>query len=98
MKRFQPVLLACACAAALSTGSAVGAAPAAQFSSADISEISVSYDYLTNNFYKNVSPQVVLNAVRSDLLATLRGAGVARATLPALRHKQPCRRQRPRDR
>ncbi len=79
----QPLLLACACIAALLAGSAAGAAPAT-LSSADQGEIAVSYQYLTTAFYQRVSPQVVLDSVRSDLLATLRRAGVASATLPAL--------------
>ena len=79
----QPLLLACACIAALLAGSAAGAAPAT-LSSADQGEIAVSYQYLPTAFYQRVSPQVVLDSVRSDLLATLRRAGVASATLPAL--------------
>ncbi|HEY9085919.1 MAG TPA: S41 family peptidase [Candidatus Tyrphobacter sp.] len=81
----QSLLLVCACIAALMTGPAAGAAPAAQLSSADMSEIAVSYQHLTSEFYQRVSPQAVLDSVRSDLLSTLRHAGVQHATLPGLR-------------
>ena len=76
-----------ACALALSTvaqsGVAVAAAPT--ISATDSRDIADSYGYLTSNFYQHVSPQHVLDSVRSDLLATLHSAGVANASLPAMR-------------
>jgi carboxyl-terminal processing protease len=62
------------------------AAPAAppHLSAVDAGEISTSYDYLTNNFYKKVDPQVVLDSIRAELLSAMRTAGVKNAELPAM--------------
>jgi carboxyl-terminal processing protease len=59
-------------------------AAAPQLSGADAGEVSTSYTYLTENFYKKVDPQVVLNSVRLTLLSAMRTAGVKHAGLPAM--------------
>ena len=51
---------------------------------ADAGEISTSYTYLTENFYKKVEAQNVLDSVRATLLAAMRTAGVKNAALPAM--------------
>src|ERR1700728_5292304 len=53
-------------------------------SAADAGELSTSYTYLTENFYKKVDPQVVLDSVRFTLLSAMRTAGVKHAALPAM--------------
>ena len=70
---------------------AIGARPAAvsgaalpQLSGVDAAEISTSYSYLTENFYKRVSTQAVLDSVRSTLLSAMRTAGVKAAMLPPM--------------
>ena len=55
-----------------------------QLSAADAGEVSTSYTYLTENFYKKVDPQVVLNSVRLTLLSAMRTAGVKHAELPTM--------------
>ncbi|HEY2475653.1 MAG TPA: S41 family peptidase, partial [Candidatus Cybelea sp.] len=62
-----------------------GPAAAAQvLPMADAGEVSTSYTYLTENFYKKVEPQVVLDSVRTTLLSSIQKAGVKNATLPAM--------------
>ena len=83
MKRTLVLLLF----AALAVGSArllPASAAAPQLSGADAGELSTSYTYLTENFYKKVDPQVVLNSVRLTLLSAMRTAGVKHAELPAM--------------
>jgi carboxyl-terminal processing protease len=50
----------------------------------DAGEVSTSYTYLTENFYKKVEPQAVLDSVRTTLLSVMRTGGVKHATLPAM--------------
>lgn len=76
-------LLTCALAAALVAGSAANAAPT-PLSSLDQSEIAVSYQHLTGDFYEKVSPQAVLNSVRGDLIVTLHSHGIKHVSLPLL--------------
>jgi carboxyl-terminal processing protease len=59
-------------------------AAAPQLSAADAGEVSTSYTYLTEDFYKKVDPQVVLNSVRLTLLSAMRTAGVKHPELPAM--------------
>ncbi|HLY02330.1 MAG TPA: S41 family peptidase [Candidatus Cybelea sp.] len=63
-------------------------AAAPQLSMADAGEVSTSYTYLTENFYKKVDPQAVLDSVRLTLLSAMRTAGVKHAALPAM-HAAP---------
>jgi carboxyl-terminal processing protease len=84
MKRFFSLLLTGALSAVLIELSAASAAQAPHLSTVDAGEIATSYGYLTDNFYKKVDPQVVLDSVRSQLLAALRTAGVKHAELPAV--------------
>ncbi len=63
---------------------ASAAVPAAHISMMDASEISTSYNYLSDNFYKKVEAQVVLDSVRAQLLAAMRTAGVAHISLPVM--------------
>jgi carboxyl-terminal processing protease len=60
------------------------AAQPARLSMNDAGEIATSYAYLTDNFYKKVDPQAVLDAVRAQLLGALRTAGIKHAALPAM--------------
>jgi carboxyl-terminal processing protease len=85
MKRFHLVLLVGALAAVIIGLPAASAAQAAHLSSVDAGEISTSYGYLTDNFYKKVDPQVVLDSIRVQLLAAMRTAGVKHADLPPMR-------------
>jgi carboxyl-terminal processing protease len=50
----------------------------------DAGEVSTSYTYLMENFYKKVEPQTVLDSVRQTLLSAMRTAGVKHAELPAV--------------
>lgn len=84
MKRFFSILWAGALGAILVELSAASAAQAPQLSSADAGEISTGYGYLTDNFYKKVDPQIVLDSVRTQLLSTMREGGVKHADLPAM--------------
>jgi carboxyl-terminal processing protease len=59
-------------------------AAAPQLSPAQAGEVSTSYTYLTENFYKKVDPQVVLNSVRAALLSAMRTAGEPHASLPQM--------------
>jgi carboxyl-terminal processing protease len=78
------VLLVFAAIAVSSTLLLPASAAAPQLSAADAGEVSTSYTYLTENFYKKVDPQVVLNSVRLTLLSAMRTAGVKHAELPAM--------------
>ena len=62
---------------------AASATPA-QLSSVDAGEIATSYTYLTDNFYKKVDPQAVLDAVRVQLLSAMKAAGIKHAELPVM--------------
>jgi carboxyl-terminal processing protease len=79
MKRFCSLLLAGALGGGLLQLSAASAAQS--LSSVDAGEIATSYEYLTDNFYKKVEPQLVLDSIRTQLLAAMRTAGVKDATL-----------------
>ncbi|MGB8909728.1 MAG: S41 family peptidase [Candidatus Cybelea sp.] len=83
MKRFCSLLLAVALSGALIQLPAASAAQS-QLSSVDAGEIATSYGYLTDNFYKKVDPQVVLDSIRTQLLAAMRTAGVKNAALPVV--------------
>jgi carboxyl-terminal processing protease len=83
MKRSLSLLSAGALSAALIQLPAASAAQAA-LPAADAAEIATSYDYLTDNFYKKVEPQVVLDSIRAELLAAMRTGGVKHAELPVL--------------
>jgi len=83
MKRFFSFVLACG----LTAGSfAICRVSAAQptLPALDESEIATSYDYLSDNFYKKVDPQAVLDSIRTQLLAAMRTAGVRNAELPVM--------------
>ena len=85
MKRIFSLLLVYGLSATLVQLGAVSAAPAApHLSSTDAQEVSTSYSYLTDNFYKKVDPQAVLDSVRAELLSALRTAGVKHISLPAM--------------
>ncbi|MBV8198202.1 MAG: S41 family peptidase [Candidatus Eremiobacteraeota bacterium] len=58
------------------------AAAPTHLSTVDAGEISTSYAYLTDNFYKRVDPQVVLDSVRTELLSAMRSAGIRHIALP----------------
>jgi carboxyl-terminal processing protease len=58
-------------------------------SAMDAGEIATSYGYLTDNFYKKVDPQVVLDSVRTQLLSAMRTAGVKKASLPVMHAGSP---------
>ena len=76
MKRFFSILWAGALGAVLIELSAASAAQAPHLSSTDSGEIATSYGYLTDNFYKKVDPQIVLDSVRAQLMSAMRTAGV----------------------
>lgn len=83
MKR-NLALLVFAAAALTSARLLPASAAAPQLSSADAGEVSTGYTYLTENFYKKVDPQAVLDSIRAALLSALRTAGVKHAALPAM--------------
>jgi carboxyl-terminal processing protease len=80
MKRTLLIL----CTAALIVAPIAAPAAPPHLSAVDAGEISTSYDYLTNNFYKKVDPQLVLDSIRSELLSAMRTAGIKNAELPAM--------------
>ena len=84
MKRFFLLLCIGALSAVFIEFSTAAGAQAPHISTADAGEVATSYGYLTDNFYKKVDPQVVLDSVREQLLAALRTAGVKHAGLPAI--------------
>ncbi len=84
MKRFLSILWAGALSASLFQLTVAVAAQGTHLSSVDAGEIATSYGYLTDNFYKKVDPQVVLDAIRAQLLAAMRTAGVKQAELPVM--------------
>jgi carboxyl-terminal processing protease len=84
MKRFYRILFAAALSSMLIQLPAAFAAPSQQLSAVEAEEISTSYGYLTDNFYKKVDPQVVLDSVRAELLSAMRTAGVKHAELPSV--------------
>jgi carboxyl-terminal processing protease len=84
MKRVLSLLLTGTLSAALIQLSVASAAQGVRISAVDAAEISTSYDYLTDNYYKKVDPQVVLDTVRGELLSAMRTAGVKHAELPGL--------------
>jgi carboxyl-terminal processing protease len=84
MKRTFLALLAGALVAALIQLPAISAATSTALSAVDAGEISTSYSYLTDNFYKKVDQQAVLDSVRAQLLSAMRTAGVKNAALPVM--------------
>lgn len=78
------VLLIFAAVAVSSALRLPASAAAPQLSAADAGEVSTSYTYLTEDFYKKVDPQVVLNSVRLTLLSAMRTAGVKHPELPGM--------------
>jgi carboxyl-terminal processing protease len=84
MKRITTLLLAGLLAASLTQIPAASFAATATISAADQAEIATAYDHLTTDFYKKVDPQVVLDSVRTELLAAMRTAGVKNPSLPAM--------------
>jgi carboxyl-terminal processing protease len=84
MKRTLSLLSVSGLAAVSIQLGAVSAAVPTHLSAADAGEVSTSYSYLIDNFYKKVDPQVVLDSVRSDLLSAMRTAGVKHISLPVM--------------
>ncbi len=84
MKRFLWPLWAGGLTAALIALPTASAAPAVRLSTTDAGEVSTSYTYLTDNFYKKVDPDAVLGSVHTALLAAMRTAGVKHVALPAM--------------
>jgi carboxyl-terminal processing protease len=84
MKRLSSLVFVAAVAATLIQLPAASAATASSLSAEDAGEISTGYQDLTAQYYKKVDPQVVLDAVRDDLLLAMRTAGIKHATLPAM--------------
>jgi carboxyl-terminal processing protease len=84
MKRIFPLLWAAGLAVAMIALPAASAVPAAHITLTDAGEVSTSYNYLADNFYKKVDPQVVLDSVRAELIAAMRTAGVKQIALPAM--------------
>src|SRR5580700_155108 len=84
MKRFLSILWAGALGAVLIQLSAASAAQDGRLLTVDAGEIATSYGYLTDNFYKKVDQQAVLDAIRAQLLAAMRTAGVKHAELPVV--------------
>ena len=85
MKRISALILFLALAA--TGGQLVPASAAAlpQLPGEEAAEISTSYAYLTENFYKKVDSQAVLDSVRAELLSAMRLAGVKHVALPVMR-------------
>ena len=84
MKRLLWPLWAGGLTAALIALPTASAAPAVRLSTTDAGEVSTSYTYLTDNFYKKVDPDAVLGSVHTALLAAMRTAGVKHIVLPAI--------------
>ncbi len=84
MKRIFPLLWAGGLAVAMIALPAASAVPAAHITLTDAGEVSTSYNYLADNFYKKVDPQVVLDSVRAELISAMRTAGVKQIALPAM--------------
>ena len=88
MKRFLASFIGTFFATTLIAIPAASSAPAAtpaHLSASDASEIAVGYQHLTTDFYKRVDPQTLLNQVRTQLLAAMRTAGIANASLPVMK-------------
>jgi carboxyl-terminal processing protease len=84
MKRFFSILWAAAFGAVLIELSAASAAQTPHISSVDAGEVATSYGYLTDNFYKKVDPQIVLDSVRTALMSAMRTGGFKHAELPVM--------------
>jgi carboxyl-terminal processing protease len=86
MKRISALVIAGALACGLLQLPAASASTPATpgLSPADASEISAAYAHLTTDFYKKLDPQMILDSVRTELLAAMRTAGVKNPTLPAM--------------
>ncbi len=84
MKRNLTRLAAFALATAFLQSPVGSAASPTHLSSVDAGEISTSYVYLTDNFYKRVDAQAVLDSVRTQLISAMRTAGIKHIALPAV--------------
>jgi|HubBroStandDraft_5_1064220.scaffolds.fasta_scaffold13993_3 carboxyl-terminal processing protease len=84
MKRNISLWLAAGLAVTLLQIPAASAAPVVHISMVDAGEVSTSYTYLADNFYKKVDAQVVLDSVRAQLLEAMRTAGVKHISLPVM--------------
>ena len=84
MKRLFSLLPIAALAAALVALPAASTPSSTTLPSQEANEISTSYEYLTQNYYKKVDAQQVLDSVRAELLSAMRTAGVKNASLPAM--------------
>jgi len=81
MKRLFALLPAAALATSLVALPAASTPGTSRVPAQEAREISTSYEYLTENFYKKVDQQAILDTVRLELLAAMRTAGVKNATL-----------------
>jgi len=87
MKRFLALFIGTFFATTLialpAASSTAATASSSHLAAADASEIATGYQHLTSDYYKKVDTQLMLATVRSQLLAAMRTAGIASATLPA---------------
>ncbi|HEY6326664.1 MAG TPA: S41 family peptidase [Candidatus Cybelea sp.] len=88
MKRILWPLWAGGLTAVLIALPTASAAPAAHLSTVDAGEVSTSYTYLSDNFYKKVDADAVLASVRTALLAAMRTAGIKHIALPVMHDAQ----------
>ena len=91
MKRTLVLTLLLALVATGARPATVSAAALPQLGGVDAAEISTSYSYLTENFYKHVNAQAVLDSVRATLLGAMRTAGLKAAALPPVHAPEPLR-------
>jgi|SRR5579872_555159 len=83
ISRLLPVLLAAVLLGSPATR-VLATAPAALLPSGDQQELETAYARATNEFYKKVDPQVLLDGARSGLEAFLQKSGVKNVTLPQI--------------
>lgn len=81
----KTTFLACALGAAILATVAAAAPQTTPISAQDQADIALGYRHLTEDFYQSVSPQRVLDSVRTELLTTLKHSGVKNVALPAMR-------------
>lgn len=82
MKRLVPIVLVLSLA--LLPAHAPAASAPSGLSQQQAAELITSYDHLTTDFYKKVNQQAVLDGMRTNLLAYLKGHGVAKPVLAQL--------------